>query len=119
MKIKNVCECTGLTDRTIRYYIEENLISPEYTQSYNGRRTFEFSSEDVELLKQISVLRTFNFTIEEICAIKNDPHQTPKVILGVRTRTDAALTGSKRNSRVPAEYILRFSATVAATAARA
>lgn len=25
MKIKAVCEQTGLTDRTIRYYIEEGL----------------------------------------------------------------------------------------------
>ena len=28
MKIKQVCEATGLTDRAIRYYIEEELLSP-------------------------------------------------------------------------------------------
>ena len=27
MKIKEICEKTGLTDRTVRYYIEEALIS--------------------------------------------------------------------------------------------
>ena len=30
MKIKSVCEQTGLTDRAIRYYIEEKLISPSF-----------------------------------------------------------------------------------------
>ena len=36
MKIKTVCEKTGLTDRTIRYYIEEGLVSPSYTENYLG-----------------------------------------------------------------------------------
>ena len=39
MKIKAVCEATGLTDRTVRYYIEEELISPVYTENYLGRKT--------------------------------------------------------------------------------
>lgn len=34
MKIKAVCEATGLTDRTVRYYIEEGLIAPFYTENY-------------------------------------------------------------------------------------
>ncbi len=42
MKIKNVCEATELSDRTIRYYIEEELISPSYTENYLGRRTYDF-----------------------------------------------------------------------------
>ena len=42
MKIKSVCELTGLTDRTIRYYIEEKLISPLYTENYLGRKTYNF-----------------------------------------------------------------------------
>ena len=34
MKIKQVCEATGLTDRAIRYYIEEGLVAPAYTENY-------------------------------------------------------------------------------------
>jgi DNA-binding transcriptional MerR regulator len=43
MKIKAVCERTELTDRTIRYYIEEGLISPAFTENYLGRKSFDFS----------------------------------------------------------------------------
>ena len=42
MKIKTVCELTGLSDRTIRYYIEEKLISPSHTENYLGRKKYSF-----------------------------------------------------------------------------
>ena len=86
MKIKAVSECTGLSDRTIRYYIEEKLISPEYTKSYTGRRAFDFSPEDVEALKQISTLRSFDLTVEEIRSIQADPNTTPKIIFAAKKR---------------------------------
>lgn len=66
MKIKTVCELTGLTDRSVRYYIEEHLITPAYTENYLGRKSFDFSAEDVQLLKNISVFRKFGFSIAEI-----------------------------------------------------
>jgi len=43
MKIKAVCERTGLTDRTIRYYIEEGLLSPSFNENYIGRKSFDFT----------------------------------------------------------------------------
>lgn len=66
MKIKAVCEATGLTDRSVRYYIEEALVMPEYTDNYLGRKTFDFSEEDVQRLKDIAVLRKFGFSVSEI-----------------------------------------------------
>ena len=36
MKIKEVCEKTGLTDRAVRFYIENELIHPDYTENYTG-----------------------------------------------------------------------------------
>ncbi len=66
MKIKTVCDMTGLTDRAVRYYIEEQLISPEYTENYLGRKSFDFTESDVQQLKDISVLRKFGFSIAEI-----------------------------------------------------
>ena len=47
MRIKSVCEFTDLTDRTIRYYIEEKLIFPAHTENYLGRRTYNFSEKDM------------------------------------------------------------------------
>ena len=75
MKMKAVCEATGLTDRTVRYYIDENLISPLYTENYLGRKTFDFSDADIQQLKDIAVLRKFGFSIGEI---RQFPMDIPK-----------------------------------------
>ena len=47
MKIKEICQKTGLTDRTVRYYIEEGLISPFYTENYLGRKSFDFTEDNI------------------------------------------------------------------------
>lgn len=87
MKIKTVCDLTGLTDRTIRYYIEEQLISPTYTENYLGRKSFDFSQDDIDTLKNISVLRRFDFTIDEIRQIIIDTNTSCTVISNVIQRT--------------------------------
>ncbi len=66
MKIKEVCQKTGLTDRAIRFYIENELFFPNYTENYLGRKTYDFSINDVVILKQIATLREYNFSIENI-----------------------------------------------------
>lgn len=73
MKIKQVCEATGLTDRAIRYYIEEGLIAPAYTENYLGRKAFDFSEEDVEALYELATLRRFGFTVEAIRQMMSGP----------------------------------------------
>ena len=54
MRIKKVSELTGLSDKTIRFYINQELITPSFKENYIGRRSYDFSDEDVELLKNIS-----------------------------------------------------------------
>ena len=66
MKIKEVIKETGLTDRAIRLYMENELIKPEYDENYNGRKSIEFSQTDVENLKNIALLRKADFSIQEI-----------------------------------------------------
>lgn len=66
MKIKEVCQKTGLTDRAVRFYIENGLISPQENENYMGRRSFNFSNEDVKTLNTIATLRKSGFSIEEI-----------------------------------------------------
>lgn len=68
MKIKEVIAQTGLTDRAIRLYIENELVHPESNESFNGRKSIEFSENDVQQLKNIALLRKANFAIS---AIKN------------------------------------------------
>lgn len=91
MKIKNVCEKTGLTDRTVRYYIEEGLISPAYTENYLGRKSFDFSDEDIAELNNIATLRNFDFSIEEIKGMLFDPTSSPAIIRETKERLTANL----------------------------
>ncbi|MBQ3498532.1 MAG: MerR family transcriptional regulator [Clostridia bacterium] len=87
MKIKSVCELTGLTDRTIRYYIEEKLISPLYTENYLGRKTYNFSDRDIKDLNDIAVLRKFDFTLDEIKSVINDAETSKEILSNVKDRT--------------------------------
>ncbi len=72
MKIKEVIEKTGLTDRAIRLYIDEGLVVPSIGESYSGRKSIEFSQEDVERLKNVAMLRKAGFSIADIKRIVTD-----------------------------------------------
>ena len=61
---------TGLTDRAIRLYIENELVKPECDENYNGRKSIEFSENDVENLKNIALLRKADFSIQEIKSLQ-------------------------------------------------
>lgn len=71
MRIQEVIKETGLSKRTIHYYIEEQLISPEVNtkNSYNI-----FSKTDVEQLKFIQQLRKADFSIHDIRQIMRYPN---------------------------------------------
>lgn len=88
MKIKAVCEQTGLTDRTVRYYIEQGLLSPAFHENYLGRKQFDFTGEDVQRLKNIALLRSFDFTIREIQELIEHPEHSGRILLQVRTRKE-------------------------------
>ena len=66
MKIKEVIEQTGLTDRAIRLYISNGLIAPATQHSYTGRNSYDFTEEDVAILQQIALLRKAEFSLEQI-----------------------------------------------------
>ena len=80
MKIKEVIEKTGLTDRAIRLYIDEGLIAPSIGESYSGRKSIEFSQEDVERLKNVAMLRKAGFTIADIKSIVDDESTIKSIV---------------------------------------
>lgn len=96
MKIKDICKITGLTDRTIRFYIEEKLISPFYTENYLGRRSFDFSDQDMERLQDIAVLRAFGFSVEEIKELSKEDCECEPIVKRVIARTGDCLEESRR-----------------------
>ncbi len=90
-----VCELTNLTDRTIRYYIEEGLISPNYTENYIGRRTFDFSEDNVNFLKDVAVLRKYGFAVGEIKTMVENPASIPPIIENLKSRKQKLLEEEK------------------------
>ncbi|MBR6513713.1 MAG: MerR family transcriptional regulator [Clostridia bacterium] len=96
MKIKSVCQATELTDRTVRYYIEEGLISPSYTENYLGRKSYDFSEEDISRLKEIALLRKFDFTVEEIKSLIHQTRSAACIIEDIRERTKAAVKDKEK-----------------------
>ncbi len=91
MKIKAVCEATGLTDRTIRFYIEEGLVTPKYQQNYLGRKTFDFSEEDVKTLESISIFRKYGFSVAEIKEIYRQPENIISMAQQAKDRLEAGI----------------------------
>ncbi len=71
MKMKEVLERTGLTDRAVRLYIANDLVAPECSRGYTGRNNYDFSEEDVEILQKIALLRKADFSLEQIKALQS------------------------------------------------
>lgn len=72
MKLKEVCEATGLTRKTIRLYEEKGLLVPQMERR-NGRDYREYTPEDVKKLREIATLRRAWFTMDEIARMQQDP----------------------------------------------
>lgn len=77
MRMKDIISRTGLTDRAVRLYIEEGLLSPTTDSDYTGRRSFDFSEEDVRQLETIAVLRRAGFSIADIREMQTSPDSCP------------------------------------------
>lgn len=72
MKIREVIEKTGLTDRAVRFYIDEGLVLPDIEESYSGRKSIDFSEKDIERLNNVAMLRKAGFSIADIKSIVDD-----------------------------------------------
>lgn len=92
MKMKKACEATSLTERAIRLYLSKNLIVP---RQVNG--LIDFSPEDIQHLKDIAVLRQFDFTIEQISSMIHEPAAISDII---RVRLDNAQAGIEHENEV-------------------
>lgn len=113
MKIKSVCEVTGLTDRTIRYYIEEKLISPSYTENYLGRKTYNFSEKDIKELNDIAILRKFGFTLDEITSLIGNAETSKEILSNVIGRTTQTVLEGQNKLAVLSQISTEKAYTVA------
>ncbi|MBQ7838598.1 MAG: MerR family transcriptional regulator [Clostridia bacterium] len=88
MKIKEVIEKTGLTDRAIRLYIDEGLTAPSIEESYSGRKKIEFSESDVERLKNVAILRKAGFSVSDIKSIADDSENAKEIVENLIKQTE-------------------------------
>lgn len=80
MKIKEVINKTELTDKAIRLYIDNGLVTPSIDESYSGRKSIEFSDVDVERLNNIALLRKAGFSIADIKEITESDEKAQAVV---------------------------------------
>lgn len=100
MKMKEICEATELTERAVRFYVQEQLVTP-HAQRRGGRTWLDFSETDVERLQAIAVLRKAGFTIEEIRSMGlNFQKNAPDAAFALRRRLREAIDSYERLSSV-------------------
>lgn len=80
MQMKEICEKTGLTDRAVRLYIENGLLSPTVESNYAGRRSIRFSEEDAAILSAIASLRKAEFSLSDIWEMQTNPDRIPAIV---------------------------------------
>lgn len=76
MTIKDLEERTGLSRANIRFYEKEGLLSP--LRRENGYR--EYTEEEVQTLQRIKLLRSLQFSIEEIRALQDKSCSLPEIM---------------------------------------
>ena len=86
MRIKEVCERTGLTDRAIRLYMENGLVAPRQEYNYMGRRSISFQEEDVRVLEDVATLRQAGFSIADIAELQTSPEHLAQIVACHRQR---------------------------------
>lgn len=90
MKIKEVSQITGLTEKTIRFYENKGLIQPEQTK-INGRVFRNYTDHDIEQLNLVASLRKLDFSISDIIDMRDNPERIPDILKSYQEKAAADL----------------------------
>lgn len=105
MKMKQVCEAVGLTEKAVRLYMKQELVHPTVTEGLHNA-SYDFSEADVERLKIIAALRAGEFSMADIREILDHPDQLPEFLAEHRQMLDRDI----RQKQAIAEALDRLSA---------
>lgn len=72
MKIQEVCRHLNITRKAVEYYIEQGLLRPSVLE--NGYR--QFSQENIEQLRKITILRKLGLGISQIRSVLSETNLT-------------------------------------------
>ena len=87
MRIKEVVQQTGLTEKTIRYYESCCLVTP-HMEEKNGRLWRDYTEEHVRQLAAVATLRRASFQVDEISLLMDAPEKIPEILRAVRQRVE-------------------------------
>lgn len=103
MRISEVCEQTGVSDKTVRFYIEKGLLKKSAIK-VNGRNCRDYDEKDVSTLKDIVILRNAGLSIQDILDMQNGCEDVDVVI----ERQIAALECEKRRCEQNCEALQKL-----------
>lgn len=98
MRMKKACEATALTERAVRLYLSKGLITPQQTEGL-----LDFSAEDIQQLKDIAILRQFDFSLEQIASMLQDAERIPQILQSRVACAQAALEHENEVQKVLAQ----------------
>ncbi len=85
IKMKSVILQTGLSEKAIRLYIDKELVHP-IEKNYGNRRNFFFDKPQIERLKEIALLRKYDFSLNEIKCLYDTPSCIDTILLEYKKR---------------------------------
>ena len=112
MRIKEVAELTGLTDRAIRLYIANGLVAPENHKNYTGRNSYNFTDNDVVILKQIALLRKADFSIEQIRILRQENDAARNMLVSFVSKKHAQMDRDKKLLTALDEVVAKHSFSI-------
>ncbi len=94
MLINEVCQKCSLTKKAVEYYAEQELIFPSIQE--NGYRNF--SDEDVNRLRKISVLRRLGLSVADIRSVLL--HQNSTVLNNISVRKNLEISSLQKKQQL-------------------
>lgn len=93
-KMKEVCNLTGLTEKTVRFYVEQKLVNAK-TESGLHYKSYSFDDGDIQRLKDIAVLRSAEFSIADIRRMLEVPASIPGMLAEKEKNLEDKITSMK------------------------
>lgn len=90
MKMKEVCQRTGLTEKAVRLYIKQELVEPQVEEGVHTN-AYTFREEDVARLQDVAALREAGFSLADIRQMQQNPDQIPALLAEKETLLAAEL----------------------------